>query len=593
MSWENTCTLHDHILKTVNNFGFKSMTPVQIATIPVFMKNKDVCVEAVTGSGKTLAFVIPVLEILLKREPLKKHEVGGLIISPTRELASQIFEVFKSFSNKNHCAFSCTLLIGGRGDIEKDVEDYKALGANIIVGTPGRISFALEKCPLLQSGMRMLEVLILDEADRLLDLGFHQTLTSIIRYLPKQRRTGLFSATQTDEVEQLIKAGMRNPVKIVVKEKAPTTESIEQTGFSDVKTPASLSNYYIVCQPTEKFNRLMDIITGKINEKMLVFFSTCASVDYFGRVIKELCGSKLTTLLLHGKMKKKRLDIFNNFRKMERGVLICTDVMARGIDIPDVDWVLQYDPPSNASAFVHRCGRTARVGRKGNALVFLLPTETPYVDFIEINQKAPMLEFVLKSEKNHIEWLAKMRNLSIKDRAIMERGTRAFVSFVQSYAKHECSFIFRLKDLNLGEMATGFALLKLPKMPELKNKKVTGFIEADVNVNLIRYRDKQREKQRQRNLKRSTNELDSKPKYTSKKAKAWTETKQRKETKKLRKEKRRLKKEKTMTFNDDELEELRKDAQLIKKIKQKKMNEAEYDKVLEEEEKQMTMAETP
>ncbi|XP_078489121.1 ATP-dependent RNA helicase DDX55-like [Ciona intestinalis] len=578
-TWSSVCNLHDHILNTIARLGFKNMTPVQVATIPVFMKNKDVCVEAVTGSGKTLAFVIPMLEMLMQCVgSLKKHQVGAVIVSPTRELASQIHEVIQEFLDDQHCPFTSTLLIGGTGDIENDTNDFVENGSNIIVGTPGRISFALEKCLMLRSGVRSLEVLILDEADRLLDLGFHRTLTTILGYLPKQRRTGLFSATQTTEVVQLMKAGMRNPVKISVKEKKHDLEfaSLDQSGVT--KTPSSLQNQYTICRACEKFNSLMNFVTKKKDEKILLFFSTCACVEYFGRAMKDLLGNDFNILLLHGKIKKKRLEIFSKFRKLDRGILVCTDVMARGVDIPDVDWVLQFDPPSNASAFVHRCGRTARVGRQGNALIFLLESETSYVDFIEINQKAPMLEYKM-DESSTIQWSSKLQELSMKDRAAMERGLRAFVSFIQSYAKHECNLIFRLKDLSFGELATSFGLLRIPKMPEIKLKAVTGFVAPVVDIDAIKYKDKAREKQRKLALKKKATERE-KPKFVSEKQKAWSGLKEKKELRRVKKEKRRMKKEK-MTFDDDELEELRKDAQLVKKLKRKEITKAEYNESMD------------
>uniref|UniRef100_H2YK16 ATP-dependent RNA helicase n=1 Tax=Ciona savignyi TaxID=51511 RepID=H2YK16_CIOSA len=581
-SWKLVCDLSSHVLDTITRLGFNNMTPVQVATIPVFMRNKDVCVEAVTGSGKTLAFVVPMIEMLMKHVgTMKKHHVGAVIVSPTRELASQIHEVVDGFLDDELCPFTSSLLIGGTGDIENDISDFTENGSNIIVGTPGRISFALEKCMMLRSGVRSLEVLILDEADRLLDLGFHKTLSSILGHLPKQRRTGLFSATQTTEVEQLMKAGMRNPVKISVKENfefASTNQS------STTKTPSTLQNYYCLCPVVAKFNSLMEFVSKRKDEKLLLFFSTCASVDYFGRGMKEILGNEFTILLLHGKIKKKRLEIFSKFRKLNSGILVCTDVMARGIDIPDVDWVLQYDPPSNASAFVHRCGRTARVGRQGNALLFLLEAEATYVDFIEINQKAPMLEY--KEDVTHdTDWLSKLRGLSLKDRAAMDRGTRAFVSFVQSYAKHQCNLIFRVKDLNFGELATSFGLLKIPKMPEIKANSITGFKPANVDIDSIKFKDKAREKQRRLQNKRKAEEGE-KPKFVSKKAKAWSGIKEKKELRREKKEKRKKQKEK-MTFDDDELEELRKDAQLVKKLKRKQISKTQYEDSVELDEQNM------
>ncbi|XP_022096212.1 ATP-dependent RNA helicase DDX55-like isoform X2 [Acanthaster planci] len=468
--------------KSLQQMGFDRMTPVQAAAIPLFMNNKDVAAEAVTGSGKTLAFVIPILEILLRREtPLKKREVGAIILTPTRELALQIDEVLSDFTTFLP-QLTQQLVIGG-SNLANDIKQIQDKGANIIVATPGRLEDLFQRKDFglnLPAMVRSLEVLVLDEADRLLDMGFKTSINMILSYLPKQRRTGLFSATQTDEVEALIRAGLRNPVRITVKEKKTSANVIQ-------KTPMTLKNYYLICESDEKFNLLIAFLRKHREEKHMIFFSTCHCVDYFSKALREIL-KKTTVLSLHGKMKRRRNAVFSEFRKLNSGVLVCTDVMARGVDIPEVHWVLQYDPPSNASAFVHRCGRTARIGNTGNALVFLLPTEDAYVDFIQLNQKTPLQRYPIHEEVEKIDVLPRLRKIAQKDRAMFEGGTRAFVSFVQAYSKHECSLIFRLKDLDFARLARGFALLRMPKMPELKGKTFPDFQTLDVDYSAIPYR---------------------------------------------------------------------------------------------------------
>ncbi|XP_033126686.1 ATP-dependent RNA helicase DDX55-like isoform X4 [Anneissia japonica] len=398
------------VLKTLKQLGFKKMTPVQAATIPLLMTHKDVAAEAVTGSGKTLAFLIPVLEVLLRKEgPLKKMEVGCVILTPTRELAVQINEVLQNFTS-NLPQFSQMLIIGGNKP-SADLQHLETHGANIIIATPGRFEDLLQrrKSPCdLTAMLRSLEVLILDEADRLLDMGFEASINTILGHLPKQRRTGLFSATQTDKVESLIRAGLRNPVRITVKQKTNKTSK-------DQRTPSTLRNYYTICECDQKFNFLVGFLRKFKHLKHMVFFSTCAEVEYFGKAL-EILVKNTSVLSLHGKMKGKRSAVFADFRKLESGVLICTDVMARGVDIPEVNWVLQFDPPNNASAFVHRCGRTARIGNTGNALIFLLPTEDTYVDFIQINQKVPLQEYQEASNIEIVDVLPRLRKIAEHDR---------------------------------------------------------------------------------------------------------------------------------------------------------------------------------
>lgn len=571
-AWESLqVPLHPLVLGALRELGFLHMTPVQSATIPLFMRNKDVAAEAVTGSGKTLAFVIPILEILLRREEkLKKNQVGAIVITPTRELAIQIDEVLSHFT-KHFPQFSQILWIGGRNPGE-DVERFKQHGGNIIVATPGRLEDMFRRKAEgldLASYVKSLDVLVLDEADRLLDMGFEASINTILEFLPKQRRTGLFSATQTQEVENLVRAGLRNPVRISVKEKGVAASSTQ-------KTPSRLENHYMICKADEKFNQLVHFLRSRQQEKHLVFFSTCACVEYYGKALEALV-QRVKILCIHGKMKYKRNKIFMEFRKLQSGILVCTDVMARGIDIPEVNWVLQYDPPSNASAFVHRCGRTARIGHGGSALVFLLPMEEAYINFLAINQKCPLQEMSL--QRNTVDLLPKLRAMALADRAMFEKGMKAFVSFVQAYAKHECSLIFRLKDLDFAGLARGFALLRMPRMPELRGKQFPDFVPVDIDTDTIPFKDKIREKQRQKLLeqkRKERTENEGRRKFI--KNKAWSKQKAKKERKKKMNAKR--KKDEGSDIDDEDMEELLNDTRLLKKFKKGKITEEEFEKGL-------------
>ncbi|XP_075885693.1 ATP-dependent RNA helicase DDX55 [Nelusetta ayraudi] len=567
-TWDSLPVKLNHsILQTLDALKFTHMTPVQSACIPLFMSNKDVAAEAVTGSGKTLAFVIPVIELLLKREEkLKKMQVGALVITPTRELALQISEVMQCFIEK-FPQFTQALLIGGSNPIE-DVQKLKDHGANILIATPGRLEDMFRRKPDgldLACAVRSLDVLVLDEADRLLEMGFEASLNTILGYLPKQRRTGLFSATQTQELEKLVRAGLRNPVRIAVKEKGVAATATQ-------KTPSRLSNYYTICRAEDKFNSLVTFLRQHKHEKQLVFFSTCACVEYFGRALESLI-KKVTVHLIHGKMKHKRNKIFADFRAVKSGILVCTDVMARGIDIPDVNWVLQYDPPSSASAFVHRCGRTARIGNQGNALVFLMPMEESYVNFLSINQKCPLQQ--MPAVKDVVDVLPKVKAMCLADRAMFDRAMRAFVSLVQAYAKHECSLIFRVKDLDFVSLARGFALLRLPKMPELRGKTFPDFVETTVDTNSIRYKDKNREKQRRKMLAEQKDKAPTPKKHVTRIA-AWSKQKNKKERRKKRVAKRKHNEDSDR--DDEDMKELLNDARLLKRLKKGKINEEDFER---------------
>lgn len=600
-SWGNIKPpLSKSVLKTLSDkLGFSKMTPVQASCIPLFLKNKDVAAQAVTGSGKTLAFMIPLLEILQRRtEPWKPHEVGAIIISPTRELALQTSEVLDNFLQEL-TSFTSMLAIGGNS-VQTDLDYFKNKGANVIIATPGRLEDLLTQNNLnLPMAVKTLEILILDEADRLLELGFEKSLNTILQYFPRQRRTGLFSATQTKEVESLVRAGLRNPVLITVTEKAKNL-SQPNSLLDNLATPSTLNNYFVVLEPSAKLPYLLNFLSHHSFElKYMLFLPTCACVEYFTHMLKVVMDKKLEIFSIHGKMKDKRYKIFDSFRSSTSGMLICTDVMARGIDIPEVDWVIQYDPPSSAASFVHRCGRTARIGNQGSAIVLLMPNEELYVDFIKRNQNVVLNPYetdVKPKESFMISIFETLKKCQLSDRAVFDKANRAFVSYIQSYNKNECNIILRVKDLDFGSLATGFGLLRLPKMPELKDKEIIGFTNHPIDFNDIKYKDKQRELSRQDKLhcfketglwpnkktKGKASLKETTPWSLKKQMKAEKQEKRQKKkefkSKKIAEGKLKSKRKKNKLSNEDLLlnEDLKKDLALMKKLSKRKITDEEF-----------------
>jgi ATP-dependent RNA helicase DDX55/SPB4 len=433
------------------------------------------------------------------------------------------------------------LLVGGT-DPSADVAALKSQGGHLLIGTPGRLDDVVQRCSFLD--MKTVEVLVLDEADRLLDMGFKAQLDSLMAKLPRQRRTGLFSATQTEAVEALARAGLRNPVRVAVavthkraeerdeedgtmkrKKKSSSSsaaaeEAEQNSNHHQQITPSTLTVQYRVVDTSEKLPQLAAFLASHPDEKIIVYFLTCACVDYFATALPRLSAcKKLSFHALHGRMKQAvRETTLASFAGATSGVLLATDVAARGLDIPDVHWVVQHDPPQDPSAFVHRCGRTARMGRSGSALAFLTPAEIPYVDFLNL-RKIPLteeppedLDKVDNSGTNTKESLKNaltfLRRESELDRAVMEAGTKAFVSYIRAYKEHHCKYIFRLEDVPLGHLAASFALLKLPRMPEAKKAsrlasagELEGFVQSEVDPETVKFKDKVREKQRQAVLK--------------------------------------------------------------------------------------------
>lgn len=544
--------LSDDTIQAIGSFGFTQMTPVQAATIPLFLTNKDVCVEATTGSGKTLAFGIPIFEILLRKSKTPpKHEVGGLVVAPTRELASQIFDVLVRLS-QHHSAYRCGLFVGGTG-VAECIKDFEENGAQIVVGTPGRIVDMQSRCEAFSSNLRHLEVLVLDEADTLLDMGFRDIINQILSFLPKQRRTGLFSATQTKEVKDLARAGLRNPVTVSVRIQQPPQKQLEKPvgdkgarksgGDADATdssvqsaplaqaTPSTLENWFSVGTYDQRPCHLATFLLQHLGEKVIVFCATCACVDYYSNVFNQMTKasrsagstnksfpqnnnnevhaaptsflpSNLTVLGMHGKMiPKKRSGVYRKFVALESGVLFCTDVAARGIDIPDVEWIVQLAAPKDPAFFVHRVGRTARAGKKGGALLLVSEEERPYIELLR-GRGVPLVELAPEQNQPLPGVLNEMKRLATLDRELLEGGSTAFMAFLRAYKEHMCSYIFRIAQLDIGAVAQSYALLRLPKIPETRGAmgaKIK-FESTPFNTSQIPYRHKEKEEARQRRL---------------------------------------------------------------------------------------------
>ncbi|XP_006645526.2 DEAD-box ATP-dependent RNA helicase 18 [Oryza brachyantha] len=563
--------LSPEVVKALRAGGFRRCTPVQAAAIPLLLSHKDVAVDAATGSGKTLAFVVPVVDILRRRpSPPKPHEVLGIIISPTRELSSQIYNVAQPFFATLKGVTSM-LLVGGL-DIKAELKKLEEEGANILVGTPGKLFDVMERLDTLN--YKNLEILILDEADRLLDLGFQKQITSIISKLPKLRRTGLFSATQTEAVKELAKAGLRNPVRVEVKTEAkPTSKDGAQQELGPSKTPLGLRLEYMICEASKKSSQLVDFLVQNNGKKIMVYFATCACVDYWAVVLPLLDSLKGSPIIpYHGKMKQgPREKALSSFSALSSGILVCTDVAARGLDIPHVDLIVQYDPPQDPNVFIHRAGRTARYDQEGDAIVFLLPKEDTYVEFLK-RRGVPLTE--RECSTNAADIVPQIRSAALGDRNVMEKGLTAFVSFVRAYKEHHCSYIFRWKDLEIGNLAMEYGLLQIPSMPEVKHHSLSleGFTPVDdVDVTKIKYKDKAREKQRQKTLKRKAEELAQKPE---------TEKRKRKAPEKPEKPKRKKTgKQRQAVQTKEDIDELGHEYRLLKKLKRGVIDEDEYEKL--------------
>ena len=323
--------------------GFSEPTPVQERAIPVLLAGRDVVGIAQTGTGKTLAFGIPMADLI---DPAR-GDVQGLVLVPTRELAQQVLAVLADLAEP--FGMRAVGLLGGHA-LEGD---FRALeqGPQIVVGTPGRIKDHLRRGTL---SLRQVRLAILDEADQMLDIGFLPDITHILGRTPRSRQTALFSATMPHTVTRLIRRYMENPERIAV--------------ASDLETVESIEHIYFEVAQRDKVNGLRELIDRELRGRTLVFSRTKRGVD---RLASELQGRGVNVGALHGDLDQRRRDsIVRRFRNGELDILIATNVAARGIDIPEITHVVNYDVPDNAEEYVHRTGRTGRAGREGKAITF-------------------------------------------------------------------------------------------------------------------------------------------------------------------------------------------------------------------------------
>ncbi|XP_070798960.1 probable ATP-dependent RNA helicase DDX10 [Pituophis catenifer annectens] len=431
-------------LKGLQEAQYRMVTEIQKQTIGLALQGKDVLGAAKTGSGKTLAFIVPALEILYRQQWTAMDELGVLIISPTRELAYQTFEVLRKVG-KNH-EFSAGLIIGGK-DLKQ--ESGKIHNMNILICTPGRLLQHMDETSYFHASN--LQMLILDEADRILDMGFADTMNAIIENLPKKRQTLLFSATQTKSVKDLARLSLKDPEYIWVHEKAK---------FS---TPATLEQNYVVCELYQKVNMLYSFLRSHLNNKSIVFFASCKEVQYLFRVFCRLRPG-LPILALHGKQQQmKRMEVYRDFLRKKSAVLFATDLAARGLDFPAVNWVIQVDCPEDANTYIHRVGRTARYKEGGEALLVLLPSEENGMIQQLSQKKVPVSNIKINPEKL-LDVQKKLQSLLAQDQDLKERAQRCFVSYLRSVYLMKNKEVFDVLKLPIAEYALSLGLAVAPRV---------------------------------------------------------------------------------------------------------------------------------
>ncbi|NWU65057.1 DDX31 helicase, partial [Pterocles burchelli] len=507
--------LHPHLVS-----GRKAvcLEIVQKETIPVLLQGKDALVRSQTGSGKTLAYGIPLVQSLqgMKSKIQRSDGPYALILVPTREVGGLFLNPF---------AWIVPGVLMG-GEKRKSEKARLRKGINILISTPGRLVDHIKSTECIH--FRHTQWLIIDEADRILDLGFEKDVAVILNALNAERETRqnvLLSATLTEGVTRLADISLNDPVSISIadetqqglkpaskmdREPSSSSNCMEQENFA---VPEKLKQYFVMVPSKLRLVTLAAFILEKCkfekHHKMIIFFSSCEQVEFhYELLVKVLSGgleseqpehpsvsfAHLQFLRLHGSMEQEeRTEVFQEFLKSKTGVLLCTDVAARGLDLPQVTWIVQYNAPASPAEYIHRIGRTARIGCHGNSLLVLAPSEAEYVSLLashKINVSEIKMEKVLsslmKDDRFRLHRPGRKKFCGTDPQEVRERATvlqtkfenyvhssegtvrwakKALQSFLCAYATYprNLKHIFHIKSLHLGHVAKSFGLRDAPQ----------------------------------------------------------------------------------------------------------------------------------
>lgn len=345
------------LVEACESLGYKKPTEIQAQAIPYALQAKDIIGIAQTGSGKTAAFTLPILQgLLADPQPLY-----ACVLAPTRELAIQISEQFEALGSS--IGVRCAVIVGGVDMMAQSIALSKK--PHIVIGTPGRLIDHLENTKGFS--LKKIKYLVLDEADRLLNMDFGPEIDKLLRLLPKERHTYLFSATMTSKVAKLQRASLTDPVKVEVNNKYSTVDTLMQ---HYVFLPAKLKDVYLCW--------LVNELSG---HSMIIFTGTCNATQRLALILRNL---GFPAIPLHGQLSQpKRLGALNKFKSGDRNILLATDVASRGLDIPSVDIVINFDVPQHSKDYIHRVGRTARAGRSGKSITMVTQYDVELYQRIE------------------------------------------------------------------------------------------------------------------------------------------------------------------------------------------------------------------
>ncbi|XP_054629740.1 probable ATP-dependent RNA helicase DDX31 isoform X2 [Dunckerocampus dactyliophorus] len=488
--------LHPHLVATLKKvLNVFTLTSVQKQTIPALLSGRDAVVRSQTGSGKTLSFAVPLVQALQALQPKVSRSDGPLavLIVPTRELALQTFHTFQKLLKPFMWIVPGVLMGGEKRKAEKA---RLRKGINILISTPGRLVDHIKHT--LSIAFSAVRWLVLDEADRTLDLGFEKDLSIILNALNStgpNRQNVLLSATLTHGVTRLADVCLNDPISIHLSDPAPSSQS------ESFAVPPALRQFVVLVPSKVRLVCLAAFVLDKCQfseNKVMVFVSSCEEVDFLHSLLSGVLLANrqpgLRFLRLHGNMhQEERCEVFQNFSSAACGVLLCTDVAARGLDLPHVTWILQYTPPSTAAEYVHRVGRTARIGARGSSLLFLTPAESAFISELA-NHNISLAEMKLLDilstlmrddtykgrGKYHSKSSSKAREQETRERATVlqthfenfvhadaksvQNAKRALQSYLRSYTSYPAHLkhVFHIHALHLGHAAKSFGLRDAP-----------------------------------------------------------------------------------------------------------------------------------
>jgi len=479
---------------------YPTATRIQRMTIPLVQQGYHVISHAPTGSGKTLAYLIPILDEV---SSTKRMSGKSLVLAPTKELVMQILQVANSVTGVVHA----TAVTGGTS---MRTEGLSIPTADIVVGTPGRLAHHVAEHDSIGWNLTQIRFVVLDEADRLLDPSFQLPMDAILlRVSPtvnKKVQFMLFSATNTRVLETVKRVlpdltrclfiSTMSTTAVRVSDGTPVGE--EELTAASTNVPRQLHQTYVVVPRAERLCALYAFLKQRVQEeqKVMVFCSTCAS-SIFHCMFMGAVGFHDEVLMLHGDMKhRQRLSTYDLFVKSTCKVLFTTDVAARGLDVPDVSWVLQFDAPSDPVAYVHRIGRTARASRAGRTMIFLDPNELRFVEYLRSQTMSIQ-------EETSLQWDIGLQEafdaVMGEDDIVARAGTKAYVAFLHGYQSHILGDVFNVDDINLEDVACSFALQDAPVVTLKKKDKEQIYTKGKVKSMMTKL---QKETRKMRQAKR-------------------------------------------------------------------------------------------